>query len=79
MMTFCQQVGWAVMSWAIGRVNDGAPRQRGEPRRLAALDVDAGRAGGVGFVFSFLLWRAERGGGGHGLERPKPTAVTPNE
>ena len=79
MMTFCQQVGWAVMSWAIGRVNDVADAGASNPSGwLPSMWMLAGLAA-IGFLFSFQLWRGERGGGGHGLELPKPLAVTPNE
>ncbi|HET7753063.1 MAG TPA: MFS transporter [Anaeromyxobacteraceae bacterium] len=69
LMTFCQQVGWAAMSWGIGVVNDSAGASAEHPAgwlpamwMLAALSC-------AGFVFSFLLWRSERGGAGHGLEK----------
>lgn len=79
MMTFCQQVGWAVMSWAIGRVNDAAHASAQNPGGwLPSMWMLAGLAA-VGFLFSVQLWRSERSGGGHGLELPKPRAVTPNE
>ncbi len=79
MMTFCQQVGWAVMSWAIGRVNDVADAGASNPSGwLPSMWMLAGLAA-IGFLFSFQLWRGERGGGGHGLELPKPLAVTPTE
>ncbi len=75
MMTFCQQVGWAAMSWGIGRVNDASQASAANPAGwLPAMWMLAALAS-VGFVFSFLLWRSEQGSAGHGLERAKPTAA----
>jgi predicted MFS family arabinose efflux permease len=71
LMTFCQQVGWAAMSWGIGIVNDASGAGAENPRgwlgamwMLAVLSL-------AGFVFSFLLWREERGPQSHGLESRK--------
>jgi MFS family permease len=68
LMTLCQQVGWATMSWAIGFLND----------RFGASAANAGgftpgmwlfaSLGVLGLLFSFLLWRNERRPGAHGLE-----------
>ena len=69
LMTFCQQVGWAGMSWGIGAVNDAAGASAENPAGwYPAMWMLAGLAC-AGFVFSFLLWRSERGGAGHGLEK----------
>ena len=69
LMTFCQQIGWAAMSWGIGAVNDAAGASAEHPAGwLPALWMLAALAS-VGFVFSFLLWREERGPAGHGHER----------
>jgi MFS family permease len=72
LMTFCQQVGWAGTSWAIGALNDAAGASAGHPAGwlpsmglLAALSL-------AGLAFSALLWREERGPRGHGLESPSP-------
>jgi MFS family permease len=72
LMTFCQQVGWAAMSWGLGKVNDLAGASAEHPAgwvpsmwMLAALAT-------LGFVFSFLLWRSERGPAAHGLEAVRP-------
>jgi hypothetical protein len=71
LMTFCQQVAWAGMGWGMGAVKDAAHASAANPGgwlpvmwMLAALSM-------LGFVFSFLLWRSERGPGGHGLETIK--------
>jgi MFS family permease len=75
LMTFCQQVAWAAMSWGLGAVNDAAGASATNPAgwlpsmwMLAALSS-------VGFLFSFLLWREERGPAAHGLERITPREV----
>jgi MFS family permease len=68
LMTFCQQLAWAGMAWGMGAVKDAAHASAANPGgwlpvmwMLAALST-------LGFVFSFLLWRSERGPRGHGLE-----------
>ena len=75
LMTFCQQVGWSVVSPGLGWANDAAGASATNPGgwivsmwSLAILSL-------AGFVFSYLLWREERGGGGHGLERVKPVSA----
>lgn len=76
MMTFCQQVGWAAMSWGIGRVNDIAGASAKNPAGwLPAMWMLAGLAF-VGFVFACLLWKSEQGPSNHGLERPKPVTAS---
>ncbi|WP_242346335.1 MFS transporter [Anaeromyxobacter terrae] len=68
LMTFCQQVGWAGMSWGIGAANDAAGASAQHPAGwLPAMWMLAALAT-AGFVFSFLLWREERGPSAHGLE-----------
>lgn len=75
MMTFCQQVGWAAMSWGIGIVNDVTHASRENPSGwLPSMGMLAGLAF-MGFVFSFLLWKTERGASGHGLDQIKPTSA----
>jgi nitrate/nitrite transporter NarK len=68
LMTFCQQIGWAGMSWGIGAANDaaGASAQHAAGW-LPAMWMLAALAT-AGFVFSFLLWREEHGPSAHGLE-----------
>jgi len=68
LMTFCQQAAWARMAWGLAAVKDAAGASATHPAgwlpvlwMLAALSM-------LGFVFSFLLWRSERGPAGHGLE-----------
>lgn len=62
MMTFCQQIGWAAMSWGLGKAKD----MGGWAPVLGALATLACS----GFVFAFLLWREERSPRAHGLEAP---------
>jgi MFS family permease len=68
LMTFCQQIGWAVVPLVIGALND---------RYLAGPGNVGGYAPGMwvytalsslGLFFAWKLWRAETGAGGHGLE-----------
>ncbi|HEY3451121.1 MAG TPA: MFS transporter [Myxococcales bacterium] len=76
LMTFCQQVGWAGMSWGIGVANDTAKASAQNPTGwLPAMGMLAGLAC-LGFVFSFLLWKTERGTTGHGLDQVKPQGAT---
>jgi len=75
LMTLCQQVGWALASWSIGSLNDAFGASASQPGGYApgmwlftALAV-------FGLVFSYLLWRAERGPGGHNLGRATPAGT----
>jgi MFS family permease len=73
LMTFCQQVGWAGMSWALGAANDAAGAGAANPAGwLPATWMLAGLAA-VGLLFALLLWRDERGPAGHGLEAAAPS------
>jgi MFS family permease len=68
MMTFCQQIGWGLMAWAVGRVNDLSGASAANPAGYGpGLWMFAG-LGFLGLLFSSLLWRSERGRGAHGLE-----------
>jgi hypothetical protein len=74
-MTLCQQAGWALASWSIGSLNDAFGASASQPGGYApgmwlftALAV-------FGLVFSYLLWRAERGPGGHNLGRATPAGT----
>jgi MFS family permease len=75
MMTFCQQVGWAGMSWAIGRVNDVAKASETNPAGWLPTMWMLGGLAFLGFLFALALWISERGSSGHGLERAKPLAL----
>lgn len=68
LMTFCQQIGWAIVPLVIGWLND---------RYLAGPENTAGYTPGMwfytamsslGLFFAWKLWRAETGPGAHGLE-----------
>ncbi len=68
LMTFCQQVGWAAMSWGLGKVKDVAGASAAHPAGWLPVMWMLALLASAGFAFSFLLWRSERGGRGHGLE-----------
>ena len=68
LMTFCQQVGWAAMSWGMGRVKDAAGASAAHPAGWVPVMWMLALLASAGFAFSFLLWRAERGPAAHGLE-----------
>ena len=60
LMTLCQQVGWASMAWALGRLNDAASASAANPAGynpgmwlLSGLSV-------LGLFFSWMLWRHDR-------------------
>ena len=70
LMTLCQQVGWAVMSWALGTLNDAAGASAQNPTGyqagmwvLSALSV-------LGLFFSYMLWRHEQTASRHKIEEP---------
>ncbi|WP_242393317.1 MFS transporter [Anaeromyxobacter oryzisoli] len=76
LMTFCQQVGWAAMSWGMGKVKDAARASAANPAGWTAVMGMLAALATAGFVFSFLLWRSERGAHPHGLERVAPGSGT---
>ena len=72
LMTLCQQIGWGLGSWGVGTLNDISAASPTNPAGyrpgmwlFTALAVS-------GLVFSYLLWRTEKGPAGHGLEDRKP-------
>ena len=68
LMTFCQQIGCATLAWAIGKLNDVWGASESNPAGyLPGMWLFAG-LGFLGLLFSFLLWRAEKGAHAHGLE-----------
>ncbi len=71
LMTFCQQLFWAFMSWGLGKVKDATGASAQSPGGWVMVMWMLGALAAVGFVFSFLLWRSERGPGAHGLETVK--------
>jgi MFS family permease len=71
LMTFCQQVGWAVMAWAVGRSNDAFGASAAHPAGYVPGILMFAALGFVGLTCSFLLWRVEHGPEGHGLDTIK--------
>jgi MFS family permease len=72
LMTFCQQAGWAAMSWGIGKVKDATGASAENPAGWAPAMYMLAALAAAGFLFSFMLWRAERGPRAHGLETVRP-------
>ena len=68
LMTFCQQIGWAVMAWAIGRSNDAFGASAAHPGGYVPGILMFAALGFIGLTCSFLLWRLEHGPEGHGLD-----------
>jgi MFS family permease len=68
LMTLCQQVGVAAVPWFIGRANDTFGASPANPGGYAAMIWILTALASLGLLFSFLLWRTERGPGAHGLE-----------
>lgn len=68
LMTLCQQIGMAAIPWLIGFLNDafsaGPENTEGYAPGMWLFTVLAS----LGLFFSFMLWKTERGPGGHGLE-----------
>jgi len=71
LMTFCQQLFWAGMSWGLGKVKDVTSASAANPAGWVYVMWILGALATVGFVFSFLLWKSERGPKAHGLETVK--------
>ncbi len=68
LMTFCQQIGWAAMAWAIGKVNDVSGASASNPAGYVPGMWMFAMFGFMGLFFSILLWRSEKGPHAHGLE-----------
>ena len=68
LMTLCQQVGMAAIPWAIGFTNDLFSASPENPGGYAPGMWIFTVLASLGLVFSFMLWRTERGPGAHGLE-----------
>jgi len=68
LMTLCQQIGWAAMAWAIGKLNDVSGASASNPAGYVPGMWLFAALGFLGLLFSFLLWRSERGPSAHGLE-----------
>jgi MFS family permease len=68
LMTLCQQVGMAIIPWLIGFTNDLFQASPENPEGYAPGMWIFTALASLGLFFSFMLWRTERGPGGHGLE-----------
>ncbi len=68
LMTFCQQIGWALVPLAVGWLNDiyqaGPDNAAGYTPGMWFYTALAG----LGLYFSYKLWQTERGPHGHGLD-----------
>jgi hypothetical protein len=61
------------MSWGLGLLKDGSHASAAHPAGWSPVILALGALATLGFVFSFLLWRSERGPKSHGLEAVTPT------
>jgi MFS family permease len=68
LMTFCQQIGVAIIPWLIGFTNDGFSAGPENPGGYAPGMWIFTALASLGLFFSFMLWKTERGPGSHGLE-----------
>jgi MFS family permease len=68
LMTLCQQIGWAVVSWGIGGLNDLFRASAQNPGGYSGGMWLFSTLGLLGLFFSWRLHRSETGPGGHGLE-----------
>ncbi|MCC5870307.1 MAG: MFS transporter [Gammaproteobacteria bacterium] len=68
LMTFCQQLGWAIVPLVVGRLNDMFLAGPENPGGYAAGMWFYTALASLGMLFSWLLWRSEAGPGGHGLD-----------
>ena len=71
LMTLVQQVGLAGMNWLIGATNDAAQASAANPAGYKPGMWIFTTLGFVGLLFSWLLYRSEKGPSGHGLETVK--------
>lgn len=70
LMTLIQQVGVAGFVWLVGKANDVSQASAANPEGYNAGMWIFSILGIIGLIFSFLLYRAETGPNGHGLELP---------
>ncbi len=68
LMTLCQQVGMAAIPWLIGFTNDAFNAGPDNPGGYTAGMWIFTFLASLGLLFSFLLWKTEKGPHGHGLE-----------
>jgi MFS family permease len=70
-MTLVQQVGLAGMNWLVGATNDAYRASAANPAGYRPGMWLFTVLGFLGLAFSWLLYRSERGPGGHGLEKAR--------
>lgn len=68
LMTLCQQIGMAAIPWLIGFTNDAFSAGPENPEGYTPGMWIFTALASLGLLFSFMLWKTERGPGGHGLE-----------
>jgi MFS family permease len=68
LMTFCQQIGVAIIPWLIGFTNDAFSAGPENPGGYAPGMWIFTALASLGLLFSFMLWKTEKGPGSHGLE-----------
>ncbi len=68
LMTLCQQLGMAAIPWLIGFSNDWFQASPENPEGYAPGMWIFTALASLGLFFSFMLWKTEKGPGGHGLE-----------
>jgi MFS family permease len=71
LMTLIQQVGLAAMNWIIGRANEAQKASESNPEGYALGMWVFTALSFAGLLFSYLLWRTEKGPNAHGLETIK--------
>ncbi|MEY2667538.1 MAG: hypothetical protein RJA59_176 [Pseudomonadota bacterium] len=69
LMTLVQQVGLAGMNWLVGWTNDVSHASAANPAGYRPGMWIFTTLGFVGLLFSWLLYRSEKGPSGHGLEK----------
>ncbi len=77
LMTFCQQIGVAIIPWLIGFTNDAFSAGPDNPGGYAPGMWIFTALASLGLFFSFMLWKTERGPGSHGLETITIQAAPP--
>jgi MFS family permease len=68
LMTLCQQIGMAAIPWLIGFLNDAFNAGPENPGGYTPGMWLFTALASLGLLFSFLLWKTEKGPGAHGLE-----------
>jgi MFS family permease len=60
LMTFCQQLAWAAMSWGMGAVKDASGASAANPGGWVPVMGMLAVLSTAGLVFALLFWREER-------------------